>query len=105
MSCRVMQSTVVHVKIPEPYQHAVTPHIMVDRGRRGDQVLHSGVRRIGVLPAPCRVVQVAHAWLLHRSPVMLLIPGTASVAHLEQNVAAAAIRLFGQQYQRLLAAT
>jgi aryl-alcohol dehydrogenase-like predicted oxidoreductase len=36
---------------------------------------------------------------------MLPIPGTASVAHLEHNVAAAAIRLFGQQYQRLLAAT
>jgi hypothetical protein len=31
MSCRVMQSTVVHVKIPEQYQHAVIPHIMVDR--------------------------------------------------------------------------
>jgi pyridoxine 4-dehydrogenase len=35
--------------------------------------------------------QVALAWLLHRSPVMLPIPGTASLAHLEENVAAAAI--------------
>lgn len=37
--------------------------------------------------------QLALAWLLHRSPVMLPIPGTASVAHLEENVAAAGIAL------------
>ncbi len=37
--------------------------------------------------------QVALAWLLARSPAMLPIPGTASVAHLEENVAAASLRL------------
>jgi pyridoxine 4-dehydrogenase len=37
--------------------------------------------------------QVALAWLLQRSPAMLPIPGTSSVAHLEENVAAAALRL------------
>ena len=37
--------------------------------------------------------QVALAWLLHHSPVMLPIPGTSSVAHLEENVAAAALEL------------
>jgi pyridoxine 4-dehydrogenase len=37
--------------------------------------------------------QIALAWLLQRSPVMLPIPGTASIAHLEENVAAAAIEL------------
>ena len=37
--------------------------------------------------------QIALAWLLKRSPVMLPIPGTGKVAHLEENVAAAAIRL------------
>ena len=37
--------------------------------------------------------QVALAWLLHRSPVMLPIPGTSSVAHLEDNVAAAGLEL------------
>jgi aryl-alcohol dehydrogenase-like predicted oxidoreductase len=37
--------------------------------------------------------QVALAWLLHRSPVMLPIPGTSSIAHLEENVAAAALEL------------
>jgi pyridoxine 4-dehydrogenase len=48
--------------------------------------------------------QVALAWLLHRSPAMLPIPGTASVAHLEENVAAARLRLSDQQYERLLTA-
>ena len=39
------------------------------------------------------VYQLALAWLLHRSPVMLPIPGTSSVAHLEENMAAAALKL------------
>jgi len=38
-------------------------------------------------------VQVALAWLLHRSPNILLIPGTSSVAHLRENLAAARITL------------
>jgi pyridoxine 4-dehydrogenase len=37
--------------------------------------------------------QLALAWLLHRSPVMLSIPGTSRVEHLEENVAAAAVKL------------
>jgi len=48
--------------------------------------------------------QLALAWLLRRSPVMLPIPGTASVAHLEENVAAAALELTGEQVARLSAA-
>jgi pyridoxine 4-dehydrogenase len=36
---------------------------------------------------------VALAWLLQRSPVMLPIPGTGSIAHLEENCAAAGVRL------------
>ncbi len=39
------------------------------------------------------VGQLALAWLLHRSPVMLPIPGTSSLAHLEENVGAAELRL------------
>jgi pyridoxine 4-dehydrogenase len=39
------------------------------------------------------VLQIAIAWLLARSPVMLPIPGTSSVAHLEENVAAAGVKL------------
>lgn len=39
------------------------------------------------------VAQLALAWLLHRSPVMLPIPGTSSVKHLEENTAAASLKL------------
>jgi pyridoxine 4-dehydrogenase len=45
--------------------------------------------------------QVALAWLLKRSRVMLPIPGTSSVKHLEENVEAASLRLSDQQYQEL----
>jgi aryl-alcohol dehydrogenase-like predicted oxidoreductase len=45
--------------------------------------------------------QVALAWLLQRSPIMLPIPGTSSVDHLEENVAAASLRLTEEEYQRL----
>ena len=39
------------------------------------------------------VAQLSIAWLLHRSPVMIPIPGTSSVAHLEENVGAAGVKL------------
>jgi aryl-alcohol dehydrogenase-like predicted oxidoreductase len=39
------------------------------------------------------VSQLALAWLLYRSPVLLPIPGTSKVAHLEENIAAARIKL------------
>ena len=39
------------------------------------------------------VAQLSLAWLLHRSPVMLPIPGTSKVAHLEENIAAAGLKL------------
>ncbi len=45
--------------------------------------------------------QLALAWLLRRSPVMLPIPGTGSVAHLEENVAAAAVDLTDEQYEEM----
>jgi len=45
--------------------------------------------------------QSAIAWLLARSPVMLPIPGTSSVAHLEENVAAANIRLSARDLQAM----
>ncbi len=47
------------------------------------------------------VQQIALAWLLARSSSILLIPGTSSVAHLEQNVAAAAIRLTDEDLAEL----
>ena len=45
--------------------------------------------------------QVALAWLLHRSPVMVPIPGTSSVEHFEENLAAAAIRLSPEEMTAL----
>jgi len=45
--------------------------------------------------------QIALAWLLQRSPIMLPIPGTTSVEHREQNVAAASLRLTDEEYRRL----
>jgi pyridoxine 4-dehydrogenase len=45
--------------------------------------------------------QVALAWLLARSPVMLPIPGTSSVAHLEENLAASALGLADDEFQLL----
>ncbi|MEU4409827.1 oxidoreductase [Streptosporangium sp. NPDC023963] len=51
-------------------------------------VLDDVAARLGAAP-----FQVALAWLLHRSPTILLIPGTSSVAHLRENVAAAGVEL------------
>jgi pyridoxine 4-dehydrogenase len=45
--------------------------------------------------------QLALAWLLKRSPVMLPIPGTSKVSHLEQNVAASEIELSGEEFETL----
>lgn len=46
-------------------------------------------------------IQIASAWLLQRSPWMLPIPGTSSVEHLEENIAAAAIRLSNEEFRQL----
>jgi aryl-alcohol dehydrogenase-like predicted oxidoreductase len=46
-------------------------------------------------------MQVALAWLLWRSPMMLPIPGTSSLQHLEENVGAATLRLSDEECQRL----
>jgi aryl-alcohol dehydrogenase-like predicted oxidoreductase len=51
-------------------------------------VLSEVAQRLGATP-----MQVALAWLLRRSPNILLIPGTSSIAHLKKNLAAAALKL------------
>jgi aryl-alcohol dehydrogenase-like predicted oxidoreductase len=56
-------------------------------------------KQTGATPA-----QISLAWLLARSPVVLPIPGTSSVGHLEENCAAADIQLTGEQVERLNAA-
>jgi pyridoxine 4-dehydrogenase len=50
------------------------------------------------------ISQLSLAWLLHRSPVMLPIPGTSKVAHLEENVAAAQIKLTDEEWSEVEAA-
>jgi len=65
-----------------------------------------GLREGEALEAAARdnhatVAQLALAWLLHRSSVMLPIPGTSSVAHLEENVAAAALTLTPTEWQKI----
>ncbi len=47
------------------------------------------------------ITQLALAWLLHRSPVMLPIPGTSTVQHLEENLAAAGIQLDDKEWTAL----
>ena len=58
--------------------------------------LDVAAREHGATPA-----QLALAWLLRRSPVMLPIPGTSSVAHLEENVGAAGIELSDDAFEAL----
>jgi len=50
-------------------------------------------------------MQVALAWLLKRSPIMLPIPGTSSIEHLEENVQAASLRLTDEEYRELTGVT
>ena len=62
-------------------------------------VLDTVAKKLGATPS-----QVALAWLLARSPVMLPIPGTGKVRHLEENTAAAGIRLDDEDFRALDAA-
>ena len=67
---------------------AFLPWAPVGAGEVDDEVIERVARRHGATS-----YQIVIAWLLARSPAMLPIPGTGSVAHLEENVAAAGIRL------------
>ncbi|HEY0702458.1 MAG TPA: aldo/keto reductase [Candidatus Acidoferrales bacterium] len=66
-----------------------------DLSAAGNKLEHIAAR-LQVSPS-----QLALAWLLQRSPVMLPIPGTSQVAHLEENVAAATLTLDDQTIQEL----
>jgi aryl-alcohol dehydrogenase-like predicted oxidoreductase len=59
-------------------------------------ILSEVAARLGATP-----MQVALAWLLHRSPNILLIPGTSSLAHLRENLAAAELTLSPQTLAEL----
>jgi pyridoxine 4-dehydrogenase len=58
---------------------------------------------LGAAHGHAKPSQLALAWLLKRSPVVLPIPGTSSVAHLEENVAAAEIELSDDEFEKLSA--
>jgi pyridoxine 4-dehydrogenase len=75
---------------------AFIPWFPLGAGRVAGEALQQIARALHASPH-----QVALAWLLKRSPMMLPIPGTSSVAHLEENVAAASVRLTDQQYESL----
>jgi len=62
----------------------------------GDQVVRAVAERRGAKPA-----QVSLAWLLHRAPNTLLIPGTSSLQHLADNCAAAQVELTGEDVREL----
>jgi aryl-alcohol dehydrogenase-like predicted oxidoreductase len=59
-------------------------------------IVRAVAKRLGATPA-----QIALAWLLRRSPVMLPIPGTLSVAHVKENLAAATIALSDDDFEML----
>jgi pyridoxine 4-dehydrogenase len=75
---------------------AFIPWFPLGAGKVAGEVLNQIAKAHGATPK-----QVALAWLLRRSPIMLPIPGTSSVEHLEENVAAASVRLTDEEYERL----
>ncbi len=77
---------------------AFIPWFPLGAGRVAGDVLERIARAHQATP-----MQVAIAWLLRRSPHMLPIPGTSSVEHLEENVAAASLRLTDEEFKKLFA--
>ena len=75
---------------------AFIPWFPLGAGRVASEVLNQVARAHQASPH-----QVALAWLLKQSSIMLPIPGTSSVKHLEENVAAASLRLTDEEYERL----
>lgn len=75
---------------------AFIPWFPLGAGRVGGQILDQVARAHQATPH-----QAAIAWLLKRSRIMLPIPGTSSVKHLEENVAAASVQLSDEEFQKL----
>jgi pyridoxine 4-dehydrogenase len=75
---------------------AFIPWFPLSAGALDYPTLHAVAARHGAT-----VFQIALAWLLARSPAMLIIPGTSSVEHLEENVTAAEIRLTRRDMKEL----
>jgi aryl-alcohol dehydrogenase-like predicted oxidoreductase len=77
---------------------AFIPWYPLGAGKVAGEVLHAIADRRRASPT-----QIALAWLLQRSPIMLPIPGTSSIEHLEQNIAAASLHLTEEEYEKLSA--
>ena len=80
----------------EQHGIAFVPWAPLGQNRQANQILDEVATKLGATP-----LQVALAWLLRRSPVIAPIPGTSSVAHLEENVAAAALKLPDEDFKKL----
>jgi aryl-alcohol dehydrogenase-like predicted oxidoreductase len=82
----------------EQLEIAFLPYFPLGAGRlaRGGRPLEQVARRHGATTAA-----VALAWLLHRSPVLCPIPGSSSLEHLEENMAAASLRLSAEDLSQL----
>lgn len=72
------------------------PWFPLGAGKVAGEVLHQIAAAHHAAPT-----QVALSWLLWRSPMILPIPGTSSIDHLEQNVGAAGLRLTEEEYEKL----
>jgi len=75
---------------------AFIPWFPLGAGRVAGEALQGIARAHQATP-----MQVALAWLLQRSPIILPIPGTSSTEHLQENVAAASLRLTGEEFESL----
>jgi pyridoxine 4-dehydrogenase len=79
---------------------AFIPWFPLGAGRVAGRLLERIAKARQVKP-----IQIASAWLLKRSPIMLPIPGTSSVAHLEENIQAASLELSEKEYLELTGIT
>lgn len=84
----------------EKHSIAFIPWAPLGQNRLAQDVLERVAKQLGAKP-----LQVALAWLLRRSPVTLPIPGTCSLAHLEENTMAAALHLPDAIFEELSAVT
>ena len=75
---------------------AFLPWAPLGQAKEAHDVINTAAKELGATP-----LQVALAWLLKRSKVILPIPGTSSIAHLEENIAAAGLELPQATYDRL----
>jgi aryl-alcohol dehydrogenase-like predicted oxidoreductase len=80
----------------ESHDIAFIPWFPLGAGKVAGDVLNEIARAHQASPH-----QVALAWLLRRSKIMLPIPGTSSVEHIEENIAAASLQLSQSEYERL----